>query len=102
MKPQKKSTPVREGRVKSGKVAGKNVGFGPLEKWLSAAKSKAEVRGRVEDDKASGNNKSILEDHVGKIKRKLEGREEATASQREEGRKEKDPDICPDPRKEKE
>ena len=95
------STPVRQGRVKSGMISGKNVGFGPLEKWLSAAKSKAEVRGRVEDDKASGSDKSILEDHVGKIKRKLEGREEATASQREQGRKEKDPDICPDLRKEK-
>ena len=93
------STPVREGRVKAGKKSGKNVGFGPLEKWLSAAKSKAEVQGRVEDDKDS-NDKPMMGTHVGRMKRKLEGREEASASQREGGEKEKDPDICPNPGKE--
>ena len=100
--PKIKSTPGREGRVNQGKKSGKNVGFGPLEKWLSAAKSKAEVQGRVEDDKDNINDKPMLGTHVGRMKRKLEGREEASASQREGGGKDKDPDICPNPGKEEE
>ena len=93
---------MREGRVAAGKNLGKNVGFGPLEKWLSAAKSKAEVQGRVEDDIGKGNGKPSLGAQVGRIKRKLEGCEEASASPREGGGQDKDPDICPYPGKGKE
>ena len=98
--PKTKSTPVREGRDRPGKKFGKNVGFGQLEKWLSAATPKAEVQGRVEDDTGKSNGKPTLESQVGRMKRKLEGRVEASASSREDGGRDKDPDLGPEPRKE--
>jgi len=102
IKLQRKSTLVREGRVKAGKVAGKNVGFGPLEKWLSAATSKAEDPGKVEDGTGRGRGRPRLDPQVGRIKRKFEGSGEASASPKEDEQQHgKDPDLGLDPGKEK-
>ena len=76
---------MREGRVKTGKKSGKNVGFGPLEKWLSAATSKAGDQGKVEEGMGRGKGKPRLEPKVGRIKRKLEGSGEAPTSSKEDG-----------------
>ena len=91
---------MREGRVKSGKIAGKNVGFGPLEKWLTAATSKTVELGKDGDGTGKGKGRA-LDPQVRSMKRKFEGSSEASASPKEgTGKKYMDPALGLDPGKE--
>ena len=54
----------------------------------------------MEEGKGNRNDKPTLGTQVGRIKRKLDGSMEVSASQREDGGQDKDLDIGPDPVKE--